>query len=140
MTSYQFWDTIADAYTPLLFLAYIVFSIIYFRDGDRSAWLKGLAGIVLAYAIMFLDKITQLWASLSLDYSTHSAVALVLIMFLVHKRPMKSLSWIALVLSLVAYYCLEVYMAYHSVADIVSTVIVLMPLVVVIYWSIGRVF
>ena len=140
MTSYQFWDTIADAYTPLLFLAYIVFSIIYFRDGDRSAWLKGLAGIVLAYAIMFLDKITQLWSSLSLDYSTHSAVALVLIMFLVHKRPMKSLSWIALVLSLVAYYCLEVYMAYHSVADIVSTVIVLMPLVVVIYWSIGRVF
>lgn len=138
MSTYELLDTIADSYNPLLALACLVFAVIYFRAGDRLAWLKGLSGIVAAYSIMFLDKAANLWESVSLDYSTHSAVALVLIFFLVHKRSFQNLMTLVFIGSLAAYYCLEVYQNYHTVADIVSTFIVVAPVTALIYWAMGR--
>lgn len=138
MTTYEILDKIADSYNPLLFIAYLVFAVIYFRAGDKFAWLKGFAGIIVAYAIMFLDKSTHLWESVSLDYSTHSAVALVLIVFHLHKRPLKSPAAVGFSVSLLAYYCLEVYQKYHTIADIVSTFVVVAPLAILIYWLLDK--
>lgn len=138
MTSYELLDSIADSYNPLLFLAYIVFSVLYWRRGDRLAALRGFAGIVVAYVFMFMDNAWQLWPSVGLDYSTHSAVALALVIFHVHKRPRNSPAAISFSVSLVLYYALEVYQEYHSVMDIVTTAAVIGPVVALVYWAINK--
>lgn len=139
MTTYELLDTIADAYNPLLFLGYIIFSVLYWRRGDRLAALRGFAGIVVAYGFMFIDNASKLWPSVGLDYSTHSAVALALIAFHVHKRRWSSPAAIAFIASLVLYYALEVYQQYHSVLDIVTTAMVVGPIVALVYWAINKI-
>lgn len=138
MTTYEILDAIADSYTPLLFFGYLALAIIYWTKGDRLASAKGLAGIIIAYALMFADNALQLWKSVGLDYSTHSAVALVLILFLVHKRRWNSALTIGLVSSLVLYYALEVYQRYHTIMDIVTTAAVVGSVVALIYWVMGK--
>lgn len=138
MTTYEVLDLVADSYTPLLFLGYLAYSVFYWRSGDRLAWVKGLVGIVIAYFFMFIDGFAHLWESLSMDYSTHSAVALALIIFHVHKRRLQSAPAITLVISLVGYYGLEVYQQYHTVLDIISTAVVVGPAIVAAYWSISE--
>ncbi len=138
MTTYEMLDAVADTYTPLLFLGYLAFAVIYWRRGDRLAALKGLAGVLVAYILMFIDNALHLWPKIGLDYSTHSAVALALIAFLVHKRPWDNPVALGLWLSLVLYYALEVYQRYHSVMDIVTTTLVVGPLIILVYWAIGK--
>ncbi|PCK06961.1 MAG: hypothetical protein COA42_16740 [Alteromonadaceae bacterium] len=138
MTRYEILDSIADTYTPLLLIAYLSYSIFYFRAGDRTAYLKGLWGLAVAYLIMFLDNATQLWHAFNLDYSTHSSVALAFIMFHLHKRKLVTPPAIGIIGSLLAYYLLEIYQQYHSAADILSTVIIIAPLILLGYWGIGH--
>jgi hypothetical protein len=137
MTTYEILDAIADSYIPLLFLGYIFFATVYWRHGDRLAAVKGFAGVLAAYALMFVDHVLQLWATVGLDYSTHSAVSYALIAFHVHKRAWNSAAAFSLCLSLILYYALEVYQRYHSVADIITTALVVGSLLGVIYWWIG---
>lgn len=138
MVSYEVLDAIADAYTPLLFIGYLVFSILYWRKGDRLAVVKGFAGIIVAYGFMFADNAWQFWPSVGLDYSTHSAVALALIAFHIHKRPLKSPSAISFTISLALYYALEVYQQYHSILDIVTTAAVVGPAIALTYWALSK--
>ncbi len=78
-------------------------------------------GLVAAYAIMFIDQHFSLWPNFDLDYSTHSAVSLVLIITL----SVMMASWRGVwLLSLGCYFLLMLYQQYHSVADIVSTVMI----------------
>lgn len=130
--TYEQWDMIADSYTPLLFVLYIVFSIIYFRAGDRAAPLKGFVGILICYAIMIADNFFGIWKVFSLDYSTHSAVAFALVYFHLHRRKLLSPSAIAFSTSLILYYALMLYQQYHTAVDIVSTLVIVVPLVL---WS-----
>lgn len=139
MTTYQLLDTIADAYNPLLFLGYIVFSVLFWRRGDRLSALRGFAGIVVAYGLMFIDNASNLWPSVGLDYSTHSAAALSLIAFYIHKRRWNSPAAMSFIASLVLYYALEVYQQYHSVLDIVTTAMVVGPIVALVYWMINKI-
>jgi hypothetical protein len=138
MTTYEILDAIADTYTPLLFLGYLTLAIIYWRSGDRLAPAKGLAGIIAAYALMLADNDLQIWRRAGLDYSTHSAVAIVLVIFLIHKRRWNSFATIGLGANLVLYYALEVYQQYHTVMDIVTTAAIVGPVVAVIYWVFGK--
>lgn len=133
MTSYELLDTIADTYTPLLLISYLVYSIIYFRAGDRSAYLKGFCGILIAYLVLLLDHATQIWHRFGMDYSTHSSVALALIIFHIHKRRLSTPVAISIMTSLLAYYLLEVYQKYHSIADILSTITIVTPLILLGY-------
>lgn len=138
MTTYEVLDAIADSYTPILFFGYLIFSVLYFRGGDRTAVFKGLAGVAVAYLFMFLDNRWQVWHAFSLDYSTHSSVALALVIFHVHKRKPTSFAAIGLIISLLCYYVLEVYQEYHSVLDILSTVLVVGPCIGLVYWAITK--
>lgn len=138
MPSYETLDAIADSYNPLLFVGYIIFSVLYWRGGDRLAALRGFAGIVVAYAFMFMDNAWRLWPSVGLDYSTHSAVALALVAFHIHKRPWNSPAAISFSVSLILYYALVVYQEYHSVMDIVTTAAVIGPVVALVYWAINK--
>lgn len=131
--TYEQWDAIADSYNPALFAFYIVWSIIYFRSGDRAAPLKGFIGIVICYLIMFADNVLEIWKSFSLDYSTHSAVAFALVYFHIHKRKPQSPAAIAFLVSLALYIALMLYQRYHSLPDILSTLFIVAPLVIGAY-------
>lgn len=135
MSTYEILDAIADSYNPLLFVGYVIFSVIYWRRGDKGASIRGFSGIVIAYCLMFIDSTLGLWKSLDLDYSTHTAVAVALIVFHVHKRSLSSAPAISFMASLLAYCALMVYQEYHSVLDIVSTALVIAPFVAGSYWA-----
>lgn len=131
--SYETLDIIDDAYIPLLFFLYVVYSLIYWRHGDKRAGLRGLVGVLLCYLLMFIDNTYHLWPKLGLDYSTHTAVSFALVYFLIHKHAKHQRSTQLTVLSLMVYFILMVYQRYHTVTDIVSTVIVVGALQALLY-------
>lgn len=125
MPSYHTLDRIADAYTPILFLLALATLI---RFAYSSQWkqlsfhsLMLVGGLVVAYALMFIDAKLQLWPMIGLDYSTHTAVALVLVMFLANQ--LKRLYLVAYG-SLLLYCLLMLYQKYHSIADILISALI----------------
>ena len=91
-------------------------------------------GALIAYGLIFLDNKLQLWPALGLDYSTHTAVALVLVVYLLANSLKASWFWLT---SLVGYVLLMLYQRYHTVADIMTTAIVVailyLPVVFVLF-------
>lgn len=75
-------------------------------------------GLALAYGIMFIDNVYNIWSRWGLDYSTHTAVSLVLVTYLSLLVPRWLLLW---QLSFFSYCGLMLYQKYHTVADILST-------------------
>ncbi|MDM8522244.1 hypothetical protein QUF80_02640 [Desulfococcaceae bacterium HSG8] len=123
-------DFIADLYIPLLALI-SVFSLVYvWRSKGFSKMLKPAALIVVSvgcvYIVMYADVYFKIWPSLGLDYSTHTALALVFVIYLALNGT-KLL--IFAIVSMLMYACLMVYQAYHSAADIVTTASVIAPVV-----------
>lgn len=135
MLNYETLDVIADAYTPAL----AVLSLIYLgQELVRRQWsaLRQRArllasGLAIAYGLMFIDASLALWPSLGLDYSTHTAVAFVFVGFLSAVRSRLWLLWGA---SLISYFLLMLYQQYHTLTDIVTTLLamaaVYLPIVV----------
>jgi hypothetical protein len=128
MLSYEILDAIADAYNPAL--GVICFALIgrtLLARRWRLAGIQGLhvgVGLVFAYGLTFLDNALGVWPHFGLDYSTHTAVACVLVVFLaVHARRLIWL-WIG---SLIAYIVLMLYQGYHGSLDIVTTAMVVAP-------------
>lgn len=83
-------------------------------------------GLIIAYGFMFIDNALGIWDHFGLDYSTHTAVAVILVTYLaVHTRRI-ALLWI---FSLLGYYVFMMYKGYHTFSDIVTTmIVVLVPL------------
>ena len=129
MLSYETLDSIADAYIPLLGAVAIAFiAVALIRKEWQLAvrrFLSLLSGLVIAYGFMFIDKALQIWSRFGMDYSTHTAVALVLVTLLVFCSRRFSPLWLA---SLIAYALLMLYQQYHTVADITSTATVVSTL------------
>lgn len=88
-----------------------------------------LLSIVIVYAVMALNKVVGLWPHFGLDYSTHTAIALVFVVYFLFKG--KALAVFALI-SMLMYAALMVYQGYHSVLDISSTAVVVAPLLFLI--------
>ncbi|MBE9031248.1 hypothetical protein IQ266_16055 [filamentous cyanobacterium LEGE 11480] len=142
MLNYATLDAIADAYIPLL--AVLVIVLIARAGLMRRGPLRWLyvsvliCGLIVAYSLGYIDATVGLWSSFSLDYSTHTAVALVLVILLniVVKR-----YWPICSISLFCYFGLMLYQSYHSVADIVTTVIAVsflfLPTVIWLYHVFG---
>lgn len=126
MLSYQTLDFIADCYTPLLLFAFMV---VLAKSAVVKQWqalginvLLLCCGIVLTYGLMFVDSALSIWASLGLDYSTHTAAALVLVLMI--NRTVPELYWPNSLLFLI-YAGLMMYQNYHTLLDIVSTALVI---------------
>ena len=132
MLTYKQWDTIADAYIPTLALIYFV--LIGYKMYQRQYKLvlthivvTLLCGVVV-YGFMFLDNAIHIWPRFNLDYSTHTALALVFVQSIWQitpnaKKPLKLL----LVLSFVNYLLLMKWMNYHSELDMLTTILALIP-------------
>lgn len=122
MTEKQTLALIADIYTPLLAavsFAYILMAL--WNTQWRLAFARFLAvagGLAVAYALMFFDQRLNIWSEFSLDYSTHTAVALALVAFLSVTQPALAALWCG---SLAGYALLMVYLDYHTFADILTT-------------------
>lgn len=126
--SYETLDIIADSYIPVLlvlFVAGLVLTIYQSRSNFRVVishlgFLLGL--LIVSYGLMFFDNAVHLWPTLSLDYSTHTAVALSLVFALCVSFPSR---WKIFIISMLVYAALMLYQRYHSVLDIASTGIVI---------------
>ncbi|HWV16581.1 MAG TPA: hypothetical protein VN030_14200 [Cellvibrio sp.] len=125
---YQTLDTIADAYIPLLLLIALLTMAIRSAKNKSTiaANLQILGSLLLlcagAYGLMFIDQRLGLWPSVGLDYSTHTAIAVVLVYVLLLLFPGARLFTGA---SLAIYAGLMIYQGYHSLSDILSTGIVI---------------
>jgi len=134
--SYKALDQIADAYIPLLAITLLLTVIILFfkmpeeRKVLGRTFIYSLLLVVISYGLMFLDKRFHLWPAADLDYSTHTAVsmALVIPLCLLLRRYQ-----VIFILSLVAYIALMLYQQYHSVPDILTTGVVIALCGFVIY-------
>jgi hypothetical protein len=130
MTTYEVLDRIADNVNPVLGVATLLWAWIgrgqgSFGGGARAGILGNLATLVstgFIYLLGAIEKKLGAWASIGLNYSTHTAVCVALIV---------SLWWIdrraripATVVGL-AYAALMLYQRYHSLADIATTAAVI---------------
>ena len=120
--TYQALGVIADAYIPMLIIATLLDLSTNTKERDLSAqkrmalWL--LSSIALVYLIRYVDQILGLWEILNSDYSTHTAFALVFVLYWATKKDMAS--YIAGT-SLILYLLLMWYQQYHSILDMVLT-------------------
>jgi hypothetical protein len=136
MLTYEQLDFIADLYIPVLVIISLYFLVNIVRVEGISKALINMAllggAVAYIYGLMFIDRYFLIWQSLNLDYSTHTALALVFVVFLALKCI--RLMMFGLV-SMLIYAGLMVYQDYHSVLDIVTTGVVVTPVVV---WLLAR--
>ncbi|WP_299492611.1 hypothetical protein [uncultured Shewanella sp.] len=128
--TYQEWGVIADSYIPLLGISFIITIV---RTSLRQNWATAkqpIFGILLSicfiYGLMWLDQIMTIWPRLGLDYSTHTALALVFVVYF-SLQSTKQCFWA--IFSMVLYCLLMRYQQYHSVIDIITTSIITLPII-----------
>ncbi|WP_019613114.1 hypothetical protein [Psychromonas ossibalaenae] len=114
----------ADLYTPLLVLAYLYYWKKETQVKRRLRIIVLLLSLTLVYGLMLLDNSLKIWPALAMDYSTHSALALVFVIDISMKNK-KMLLFAPL--SLFIYFYLMWFLDYHSVADMLTTSMVLLP-------------
>ena len=126
MLDYETLDIIADTYIPALAILSILNlsrSAIARNWGRLSLEVLFLVyAFTLAYGLMFIDNQFALWPTFGLDYSTHTAVAMVLVVFLGLRIKSAWAFWLG---SLVGYALLMLYQDYHSISDIITTALAL---------------
>jgi len=132
MLTYEQWDTIADVYIPSLALIYfmLIGYTIYQRQYGLALtyFVMTLLCSVVVYSLMFIDNAMHIWPRFNLDYSTHTALALVFVQSIWQViSNVKIFTKIFLILSFVSYLLLMKWMAYHSVRDMLTTILVLIP-------------
>jgi hypothetical protein len=131
MLTYEQLDVIADAYIPILFIVSVfVLSMGVSKLGFKRKLLEFGAiviSIIIVYIFMVLDNVFRIWPAFELDYSTHTALSLVFVVYLSSKN--KTLLALS-ILSFLFYVLLMIYQKYHTIEDIISTSVVLKP----IFW------
>lgn len=126
-------DQIADAYVPLLLAIALGVATVKWMNGQRWFWLRLLASTLLVYGLMFADSRWHWWPALGLDYSTHTAAALVLAFF-IGAGLRARLIWVLLGASLLAYGELMFYLGYHTWLDMGVTAAAICLGLWLIYW------
>lgn len=129
--SFEQWAFIADLYTPIIVAVCIICMLLSARQ-SKHVGLWQLGGVLLStafiYVVMFIDNVLGIWPAFHLDYSTHTAIALVFIgYFIVYTPKIKGL----MMLSMVGYAALMMHQKYHTLTDIITTTICVMPIILV---------
>lgn len=126
-TLFRILDGIADATNILLLVWLLVALVMAMRQGSGGAraWLASALSIAVVYIVKAIDGKLDLWERLGADYSTHSALAAALVVslcFLDRTRRKLTLGILAV------YELLIVLLGFHSILDIVTTLIIVIPL------------
>lgn len=132
MPSFETLDAIADSVNPLLGLIALTWPWLRWRGQWRLAALHVVAtllSVAFAYAITALDRMYGWWQSWGLDFSTHTAVCVALIVALCAINLSLAGWWVGV---FGAYVALMLYQEYHSVADIVTAAVVVAPPVIAV--------
>ena len=123
MMTYERLDAVADSVVPTLAVLALLLPWLPLYRTRLAAWkriLSTLLAVAAAYVGQAVDQLTGAWPALSLDYSTHSAVCVALLIPLGHL----SRRWaVAAVVIGIAYAALMVYQGYHTVWDILTTAV-----------------
>lgn len=114
---------LADLYNPALCIGIllVMFRLRRWRSIGRATALLGLYWLG-AFGISLLDYLFPLWSRIGWDYSTHTAFAAACVWFLWRYRQQAAL-WI---LSLLVYFWLMRHLRYHTIADMASTLAVML--------------
>lgn len=112
---------VADFYLPSLLLVTLGVGTLEIMRGYRWFWVKLFASAILVFSVMLLDYYVRIWALLGLDYSTHTALALALVIF-IGTGLQSRMGWGFLLASFLAFLQLMSHLVYHSWADMGSTV------------------
>ncbi|MEA3405335.1 MAG: hypothetical protein U9R28_06300 [Pseudomonadota bacterium] len=132
MLTYHQWDLIADAYIPILASFSLIILWCEAKQHGSKSTLQSIFSVGLSisfiYLMMFIDRALELWPTFGLDYSTHTALALVFVVFVGLRNIRFS---VISVISMLLYAGLMMYQAYHSLLDILTTAFIVVP---VIYW------
>lgn len=128
--TFEQWAFIADLYTPMIVIICVISMVQLGREQGMRSGLFALSGVLLStafiYAVMFFDNALGIWPAFNLDYSTHTAIALVFIgYFLVYTPKLRG----GMVLSMVGYAALMMYQKYHTLSDIITTTACVMPVI-----------
>src|SRR6187431_2932291 len=123
---------VADYYIPFLLLVTLGVGTLEIMRGYRWFWVKLFASAILVFSVMLLDYKVHVWAVVDLDYSTHTALALALVVF-IGAGLQSRMGWVFLLTSFLAYLELLFYLGYHSWADMGLTVAVIGAGLLLIY-------
>lgn len=135
LASYENLDRIADSFNPATGIAAVCVALAplltqqWRASGLRLAAL--LCGLFVTYGLMHLDKHFGIWNTVSLDYSTHTAFALVATGFLALTVRKLALVWGGL---FAGYVALMLYQGYHTVYDVMTTALAVLLLAGPFYW------
>jgi hypothetical protein len=132
MPTFSEWlPPLCDAMIPLLAILLLV--------AMRRDWRRALPPLLLSigwvYLVQTLDRSFGLWESFDLDYSSHGAVALAIGTSLAFRGDRWPIITVPLCL---IYGALMHHLGYHTVSDMVSTTIVVLPVSVAANVLIGR--
>lgn len=121
MTLYSLLDVLCDLVNPVLVLVAVYHVVIAGLRNRLSTVLPlvvtATAGLSLIYGLLFVDHLTGLWGRAGLDYSTHTAFAMVMCAALNRVIVNKYTMW----LILTVYLLLMLIQGYHSVSDLLAT-------------------
>lgn len=127
MTAWEWRDLIADGVIPAQLLVLLGYNG---RDWwHRQHWRVRRCGLLLfpgavaVYGWQAVDARLGLWSGIGWDYSTHTAAAALLVGLLVAQRPRHRAGWLMLG---IAYSGLMLWQGYHGIADVLSTLLVLL--------------
>lgn len=134
--SHDQWALVADVYTPVLVIAWLLVLIRAARIPEfpaRSHLLAVVVSVACVYLWMVADQWLALWPRFGLDYSTHTALGLAFVIALAGFGRALALAG---VISLLLYMVLMWSLGYHTWMDMLSTVLIIGPNA---YW-VGRAF
>ncbi len=139
-TTYRILDAVADSFNPLLALVALAIPLLHKPRSLRAPiayYISTGAAIAFVYLVRAIDNHYQLWTSLGLDYSTHSAFAASLVVSIgtFHRRWLVPLACAA-----IPYFSLELVMRYHGLVDVLSSATLAAAAAIMVHLAAMRAF
>lgn len=132
MLSHQTLKIVADSVNPSLGVLVLALPFAKWRGQWRPASVHiavTLVTVTLTYLLRAVFNLEAVWASWGLDFSTHGAICIVLVVALSSLEWKRIWVWGAV---FVSYDALMVYQSYHTWADIGTTSAVMFPFTITV--------
>lgn len=120
-------DLLADG-TNFILIGWLL-AVLFLKTKSGAAnwknWLAVALCVAIVYIVKSIDSKLHIWESAHLNYSTHSALAAVLVLsicFLDRARRALAIGF------LLTYEVLQMLLGFHSLLDILSTLLVIAPI------------